>query len=234
MIAVRTHNPPLVLMRLVALVLVFLLCAPLREVRAEETGTTSYAALYHALRPALQVDRYDRLQASANVQSKLPGVSPASIRMEIRARGGARKLVIGADGDFEFPMDEGLLAEDPAVASNQPKGSLTLSVTLALRPFPTLRVPYREIRKALTQAAELVAVDPGRNSAQVRGIEVWFAAGSNATVAIRGQLEQSFVAGADGRVVLIDVPQWQDPDLEVEFSEAPLRLLPYIDQRGTP
>jgi hypothetical protein len=216
--------------RWIAAFLLLAALAPVSPVCAQETGTTSYAALYRALQPALDMGRRDRLIASANVQSKLPGVAPESIRMEIRARSGVRRLSIAGDGSVEFPMDSALLEEDPAVVSNQPRGTLTLSVTLAFRPYPTLRVPYREIREALAQAVEVVAADPTRNGAVVRGVEVQFAPGSDATVSIRGQNERAFMADAGGRVVLIDTPLWHQADVEVEFSEAPLRLLPYIDQ----
>jgi hypothetical protein len=203
-------------------------CASLAQ--AAETGTTSYAALYQALRPALDIGRKDRLIAMANVQSKLPGVPPSAIRMEIRTRAGVRRLAVAEDGTVEFPLDDDLLNEDPAVVSNQPRGSLTLSVMLAFRPYPTLRVPYGEIRHALEQAAEVVAADPARNGAVVRGMEVLFAAGHDATVSIRGQNERAFIADANGRVILLDTPLWHQPDVEVEFSETPHRLLPYIDQ----
>ncbi len=217
-----------------ALMLPLALCVLAAPVSAQDTGTTSYAALYRALQPALDVGRHDRVLATANVQSKLPQVSPAAIRMEIRSRRGVRRLAIADDGNFDFPVDAGLLAEDPAVVSNQPRGSLTLSVSLAFRPYPTLRVPYREISKALAQASELIAADQARSSASVRGVEVHFAEGHDATVAIRGDNERTFMAGADGRVVLIDNPQWRGPDVEVEFSEMPLRLMPYIDTGVAP
>ena len=152
--------------------------------------------------------------------------------MEIRSRHGVRRLAIADDGNFDFPIDAGLLDEDPDVVSNQPRGSLTLTVTLAFRRYPTLRVPYREISKALTQASAIIAADKERSPASVRGVEVRFAEGHDATVAIRGSNERTFMAGADGRVVLIDNPQWRQPDVEVEFSEMPLHLLPYIDTGG--
>lgn len=212
-----------------ALILSLALCLLAAPVTAQETGTTSYAALYRALQPVLDVGRHDRLLATANVQSKLPQVSPAAIRMEIRSRSGVRRLSIADDGNFDFPVDAGLLAEDPAVVSNQPRGSLTLTVILAFRPYPTLRVPYREISKALAQASEVITADRARSLASARGLEVHFAPGHDATVAIRGDNERTFMAGADGRVVLIDNPQWRGPDVEVEFSERPLRLMPYID-----
>lgn len=217
-------------MRRIALIALIAALAAMPWARAETSGTTSYAALYQALQPALDMGRRDRLLAAANVQSKLAGVSPSSIRMEIRARAGVRRLKIGTDGTFEFPIAPDLLAEDPDVVSNQPRGSLTLSVTLAFRPYATLRVPYREIRQALAQAEEVVVSDPNRAGAMVRGVEVHFVPGRDATVAIRGQNERAFMADASGRVLLIDTPLWHQPDVEVEFSEAPLRLIPYVDQ----
>lgn len=196
---------------------------------AQQSGSTPYAALYQALKPALEVRRFDRLRAVANVQSKTGAVSPDQIRMEIRARAGSRRLAVAASGDFDFPLDEALLSENPNVVSNQPKGSLTLSVTVMLRPFPTLRVPYREILAALSQAQQFVASDPQQQGIYVRGVELNFAPGKVATVAVRGRSEQLLMADEFGRVVLTDASEWHKPDVDVEFSEMPLRILPYLD-----
>lgn len=196
---------------------------------AQSSGNTPYAVLYAALKPALEVRRFDRLEARSNVQSKSPTVRPDQIRMEIRSKAGLRKLSVAANGDFEFPLDDALLSENPEVVSNQPKGSLTLSVTIMLRPFPTLRVPYRELTTALAQVEAFIASDPGKHGVGVRGVEFNFEPGHQVTVELRGRSEQMLMADDFGRVLLIDAEEWHRPDVEVAFSEPPLRILPYLD-----
>lgn len=201
---------------------------------AQAPGSTPYATLYKALEPALEVRRFDRLEARANVQSKQALVRPAQIRMEIRSGRGIRRLKVEANGDLDFPLDDSLLSENPLVVSNQPKGSLTLAVTIMLRPFPTLRVPYREIAMALSQVRQVLAQDPSQVGVQVRGVEVNFPPGRNATLAVRGRSEQLLMADASGRVLLTDADEWHRPDVEVEFSEMPLRIIPYLDFKQSP
>jgi hypothetical protein len=201
---------------------------------AQAPGSTPYATLYKALEPALEVRRFDRLEARANVQSKHGLIRPEQIRMEIRSGRGIRRLKVEPNGDLDFPLDDQLLSENPLVVSNQPKGSLTLAVTIMLRPFPTLRVPYREISVALAQVRQVIAQDPNQAGVQVRGVEVNFPPGRNATLAVRGRSEQLLMADASGRVLLTDADEWQRPDVEVEFSEAPLRIIPYLDFTRTP
>lgn len=199
-------------------------------VHAQESGVTPYAALYQALQPALDTGQRDRLVAVANVQSKLRGVQPIDIRLEIRSALGARVLPVDASGDFDFPLDQALLANEATVVSNQPRGSLTLSVSVRLRPYPTLRVPWNEISRALLQADEAIRSDPAVGTAKVVGLEIWFPAEHAASVQISGRLERQWLADTSGRVVLMEIPQWHEADVEVIFSEQPLRLVPHISR----
>jgi len=198
---------------------------------AADTGAMPYAALYQAVRPALETRRFDHLLAKAMVQSKLAGVSPAAIRLQIHAQSGVQEIVVDADGGFQFPFNDALIAENPAVTSNQPKGSLTLSVTLLLRPFPSLRVPYREIVSGLDQAKQVIAEDQNQRALVVRGVEVRFPPGRAATVTLRARSEQLLMADGEGKVIVRDAQEWHRVGAELEFSETPLLLLPYL---GTP
>lgn len=199
---------------------------------APEHGSLSYMALYQALRPALEARKFDRLLAITNVQSKLAGVSPSAIQLEIHSRSGVRKLRIDAHGNFELPVNDDLMAENPTVVSNQPKGSLTLSVTMTLKPFHTLRVPYREIALGLAQARQALGIASENGNAMISGLEVRFQSGRVATVILRGASEQLLMTDAAGTVVIRDSSEWRHEDAEVEFSEQPLILLPYLAASG--
>lgn len=189
-----------------------------------------YAALHAALAPAVTATGNPRLQAIKVVESKL-GVPPERIRIVIKARGGDRVFTPRPDGSMDFPLDESLLAENPLVTTNQPKGSLSLSVTLALRPPPGARMPLAEIDKALADIESALA--PAGQAAldgRIRGVEVRFPAGAHASLTLRDhEGERLFMADAAGRVILM-----RDTDLagagEVEFSQRPTLILPYLDR----
>ncbi|MGD9584797.1 MAG: hypothetical protein AB7V26_14165 [Lysobacterales bacterium] len=199
---------------------------------APEPGAIPYAALYQALRPVLELRGYDRLLASATVQSKLPGVQAASIRLVIHRRGGPQPVNVAADGSFDFPLTGELLEENPMVTSNQPRGSLTLAVTLSLRPVSGLRISYGELAAGIDQARAALASDPARVGTGIRGVELRFPPGHMATVVLSGRSERLLMADAGGVVIINDSQEWRSSDTEVVFSEPPAKILPLLDQPG--
>jgi hypothetical protein len=208
--------------------LLLLAALALPAAAAEPGNATPYAALYGALAPAREMAAYDRLLAVQRIESKRDGVAPTAIRLTIQARAGAIAIRPAPDGSIAFPMDDALLAENPPVVTNQPKGSLTLSVMPALKLPPTQRWLVADIRAALAQVEDLLARSPVEGAAaKVRGAELQFAPGSDASVTVRGDSERLLVADAQGRVLLV-----LDGDLagarEVELSHAPALALPWL------
>lgn len=199
---------------------------------ATEPAAIPYAALYQALRPVIELRAYDRLLASATVQSKLPGVAPTLIRLTIHRQSGPQPVRVHADGSFDFPLDAALLEENPTVTSNQPKGSLTLAVTLLLRPLSGQRVAYGELAAGIDQARAALANDPARQSTDIRGVEFRFVPGHAVTVEVSGPSERLLMADARGVVILNDRAEWRSPGTEVVFSEIPKRILPLLDSSG--
>lgn len=199
---------------------------------APDPGAIPYAALYQALRPVLELRGYDRLLATATVHSKLPGVAPASIRLVIHRRGGPQAVSVAVDGTFDFPLNAELLQENPTVTSNQPKGSLTLAVTLALKPLSGPRIAYSELAAGIDQARAAVASDPARSGAGIRGVELRFPPGHAATVVLSGRSERLLMADARGVVILNDSEEWRGKGTEVLFSELPAKILPLLDPPG--
>ncbi len=196
---------------------------------AAATGDVPYAVLYRALEPTLAMRRYPRLAAIQRVESKLPGVDPAAIRIRIVARPDPIEVPVGPDGAMEFPLDPELLAANPAVRTNQPAGSLTLSVTLALRVPPGTRIPADAIRAGLAEAdALMLAVADGAQPQRARGAEFRFPRGSAASLALGGANERVLVADREGRIVLMRDPDLQAPATLLEFSSEPLLVLPWM------
>ncbi len=218
-------------LRRMALLAVIALTPAMAPAQAPAAGAEiPYAALHAALAPAVTAAGNPRLLAIKVVESKL-GVPPERIRIVIKARGGDRVFTPRPDGSMDFPLDESLLAENPLVTTNQPKGTLSLSVTLALRPPEGARMARAEIEKALADIES--ALGPAGQAAleaRIRGVEVRFPAGAHGSLTLRDEEgERLFMADASGRVILM-----RETDLagagDVEFSQRPILILPYLDR----
>jgi hypothetical protein len=205
---------------------VLLAVALVGPVAAADGGRTPYSTLYRALAPAREVGEHPRLRAVQRIESKLPGVRPQQIEVRIHARSGDIAVPIAADGAAQFPLRDDLLAEDPPVSSNQPKGSITLSVTLALRVPDSTRLSAADLRAALADV-DAWLVEQGNPGAPTRGVEFRFPPGSGASLTVRGDTERFLLADDAGRIVVV-----RDPDLDtaigLDLSQRPLEVLPWI------
>jgi hypothetical protein len=189
---------------------------------------TPYAVLYQVLASSRDIARYDRLIAIERIESKLGDVSPDRIMIEIRARTGTLRLRPARDGAVDFPLTDALLAENPMVVTNQPKGSLTLSVTLGLKLPTSTRLPVRELLAALTQADQLLVRGVDGLKGRVRGVELRFAPGSGAALTLRGRGERFLMADHLGRIVLMRDADLSEADAIIDLSRLPTQLLPYL------
>jgi hypothetical protein len=203
-----------------------MLLAALSAGATEPASTTPYAVLHRALEPALTIAAYPRLRALQRIESKLPGVPASAIRLTIARASGPIEIRPAADGTIDFPLNDALLAENPPVHSNQPRGSLVLSATLALATPPVRSLPPSFFTAALDDADRLLAADG--NPARAAGVELRFAADAQATATLRGPAERTLVADRAGRIVLL-----RDRDLgsdtgSIELSALPTLVLPWL------
>lgn len=224
----RRHRPRLAAAFLTA---VAALLAAVSALAAEPATTTPYAVLHRALEPALAIGAYPRLRALKRIESKLPGVPPSAIMLTIERASGPIEIRPAADGTIDFPLDDGLLAENPPVHSNQPRGSLVLSATLALATPPARSLPPAFFTAALDDADRLLAADG--SPARAAGVELRFAADAQATASLRGPAERTLVADHAGRIVLL-----RDRDLgsdtgTIELSTTPTLVLPWLGDART-
>ena len=194
---------------------------------AQATGDVPYAVLYETLAPAVAIRRYPRLLPVQRVESKLDGVAPDSIRIRIGAGADAIDVPVGADGAIDFPLQAALLAANPPVRTNQPRGSLTLSVTLALRVPAGPRLAADAIRAALAEVDALMAETAG-GAPRARGVEFRFPAGAGASLNLSGAGGRVLVADARDRIVLMRDTDLQPPAALLEFSTAPVLVLPWM------
>jgi hypothetical protein len=198
---------------------------------ASPDSATPYASLYRVIVPAKTLEQSKRLKAVPRIQSKLDGVAPEGIRLTIRAKSGDIAVPVARDGALDFPLRDDLLAENPPVETNQPKGSLSLTTTVELRLTNAPEVPAREIEAALAEADAIIArqaVDGGHP--KVRGVEFLFPEGAGG-VTVRGTTERLLIPDATGRVVLMRDHELAEPDARIAFAARPLQALPYLGGR---
>lgn len=202
--------------------LLALLAAAVSAPFAAETSVVPYAALYESLRPALEVSGHDRLVARTRILSKRGDVAPEQIRLDIQSRAGVRSIQVAANGDVQFPLDDALRAENPPVASNQPKGSLTLSVAIVLKPPPGLRFPYRHIADGIDQMRAIVVADGNGDRLGVQGVELWFDPAAHAQLSVVGRVERLLMADRTGRILLDDSAELREDGVLLALT-APVR-----------
>jgi len=195
--------------------------------RVAHAAEIEYAVIHRALGAAGEIAAYPRLRAVQRIESKRDGVAPRAIAISIRARRGRIEVPVADDGSVALPFDDALLAENPVVQTNQPAGSLTLTLSVELRQPRGAIVPVAEVEAALAEADALLARQHAR--ARVRGVEFRFAGDETGGVTLRGSGERVLVPDRAGRVIVMRIP---DLSLyrEIELAARPVRILPFLDQ----
>ncbi|HEY1992079.1 MAG TPA: hypothetical protein VGH71_06415 [Gammaproteobacteria bacterium] len=98
-----------------------------------------------------------QLKVWEHVSSKRREVKPADIKLIIMrdaAHGGPLPIPLDQDGVFTLPELPALKAEDPMVLSNQPKGTMVMSVTWEIIAPTVTDMRYRELILGVQQYNE--------------------------------------------------------------------------------
>lgn len=192
-------------------------------------GSAPYASLYRALEPGLKLDRYDRLLAVQRIQSKLAEVQPGTITVRILAQSGAIDVPIGADGRMRFPLTRELLTENPVVESNQPSGSLSLSVSFEVAPPASSTLAYTDFLDSVRQAQDaLRQLDGPYAKAEVVGLEFRMGEPDASATVECPDSEDLLRADQKGRIVVRIDPRLPPADTTIHFSAAPRQAFPNL------
>ena len=201
--------------------------AALAAASGARAAEIEYAVVYRALGAAREIAAYPKLVAVQRIESKRTGIPPRAISIAIHARAGEIPVPVAADGTIALPIDDALLAENPVVETNQPPGSLTLTVSVEL-PRPAVPVlACAAVEAALVEADALLASQRART--RVRGVEFLFARDTGG-VTLRGDGERTLVPDRHGRVIVMRDPDLRERYSEIELSAPPLRILPFLEQ----
>lgn len=214
-----------------AILLASLFLAGIRPVRSAEPATIPYAKLDEIWQKIDQIDQ-KKLVVSAQISSRNKDVKPADITMTIKSASGAIPIRIGPEGDLVgFPRTEALRQENPPIETNQPKGTLALSLGLGLIVPATNSFPYARLVEGVAEGSKVVKTQAGMLSLALPSLKaVVFvfprAAGGKATVDIGSAgAKKQLTADASGQVKLVLDAKLTAENPVVRVSERPARIL---------
>ncbi len=170
-------------------------------VAAEEVGRIPYSKLAEIYEKSAAIDA-KKAVVSATVSSKNKGVKPSDITLVIESKAkGPIPLALTADGAIkDFPRDEALRREDPPVVTNQPKGSMSLTVSV-LVPVPEQNTfPFARFADGVTEANRMIKAQAGMLAfvaPEVKSVEIQFPKQTPAATV-------TIAAKAGGKVITAD------------------------------
>lgn len=195
---------------------------------AENTGVP-YASLYQALAPGLQLVDYPRLAAVQRITSKRADVAPQQIKVWINSPEGRIEVPVAADGQVRFPMRQELIQAAATVSSNQPRGSLSVSLSFEVVPPQSALWTWSEFGESIAQArAALSQLEGEQRGAELAGIEFRMPAAGDSLTVETASGEDLMPANDRGQIVL----RWDEhlpaASTRIHFSRPPVQALPYL------
>lgn len=197
--------------------------------RATDAPSIPYAALHQALAPGLQLQGYPRLRAVQRIESKRSDVRPEQIRVSIHTPEGNIDIPVQPDGRVEVPLRADWLTAAVTVSSNQPRGSLSVSLSVEVVPPATRDWPWSEFEATLRETQQALPLLGGAHAdAEIAGIEFRMPAAGDTVTVIGPQGEDLLIADARQRVVLRRALVALSPDTLIRFSRPPLQAHPFL------
>jgi hypothetical protein len=162
------------------------------------------------------------------MESILPGVKTSDLAMYIDARAGKIPVEIRATGDFTIPMRDDLLAEDPWLITNQPKGTIRRNCKIGVIPgriaksvhYARLMRPVRESEEVQEQMRRFF---PGSPRLAMTGLKLIFSPAQTGAIAIihaKGG-DRKLDADEHGEIILPLTSDLLEEDPEISLSEIP-------------
>jgi Protein of unknown function (DUF2987) len=181
-----------------------------------------------------------KIAIRVSIESTNQSVKPSEIALTIRsAAKGEIPVPLAADGLLvHFPQTKELREEKPDVVSNQPKGSLRMSVTMRLPMADTPAFRYSRLEDGVTEINRAIKERAGWLSfvtPKAKGVKFYFpkpAAGKAKVEISSASGTKEYVADKDGEVKFKLEKSLLSENPEVKVSEKPTRIIPDIDCGG--
>jgi hypothetical protein len=194
-----------------------------------ENARLPYHQVYEAQKAQADWNRdHTNLVVVMIIQSIQPDVKTSDLTVYIDTKTGKIPIEIGATGEFTIPMRDDLLAEDPWIITNQPKGTMKLNWQIGVIPGRlTKSVHYarlmRPVRDSETVQEQMRRYFPGSPKLTMTGLKLTFPPGQKAAVAVihARDGDRKLEADEQGEMILPLTTDLLDEDPEISFSDIP-------------
>ena len=194
-----------------------------------ENARLPYHRLYSVQKAQTQWNlAHTNLVVVMTLQSIQPCVKPTDLAMFIDDKNGKIPVVIHPTGDFTIPLRDDLLAEDPWVISNQPKGTMKFSWKLGVIPgaitksFHYARL-MQPVQDSQTIQDQMRGFFPGSPKMTLAGLKLTFPPAPKTPVVIihARDGDRKLKADAQGQVVIPLVSELLEENPEISLSDLP-------------
>jgi hypothetical protein len=204
--------------------MVLLLALPSRG----QNARLLYTEVYNMQRVQSELsDTYTNLIVVLRMEPASTNVSATNLDVYIDAKSGRIPVKVGEDGDFSVPMSTNLLAENPWIITNQPRGTMKLNwfMGVVMRHLGTV-IGYRQLMQVVRDCADvrerMRQVFAGAPKSKVSGLKLRFPPGTSATVVIHSAHgDRKLEADAKGELNLLIEPDLFEEDPTVTLSKEP-------------
>lgn len=224
-----------------SLVLAFLLSLTARA----ENARLPYSYLYRLQKTQADLAAlYPDVEIFLRLQSASPEVTPGDISVFIDSKSGKIPIKIGVQGGFSVPMRDDLLAEDPWLITNQPRGTMQLNWKGGLAQWLVARmtnsIHYSLVMRALHDCDQVQdkmrEIFPGSPRLVASGLRVTFPTSpQSASIIIHARDgDRKLRAGQDGRAIIPLDPDLLADDPIMTFSVPPKQVEMIFRNIGSP
>jgi hypothetical protein len=184
-------------------------------------------------------DAHTNLLLALTMQSTSPEIKTADLSVYIDAKAGKIPVEMGPGGDFAVPLRDDLLAENPWIVVNQPKGTMKLNWQAAVLPGKfTHSIRYarlmRPVRDSGDVEEQMRRYFPGSPERTVTGLNLTFpSTDQNPTVVIHTKNgDRKLEASPQGTIFLPLISDLIDEDPEITLTATPLTMQIFFRQNG--
>jgi hypothetical protein len=194
-----------------------------------ENARVPYAKLYQMQRVQSELTaQYTNLVVALRMTCLSTNVNPNDLDVFIDAKSGRFPVVIGRDGNFNVPMRDDWLAENPWIITNQPRGTMKIDwfLGLVVRRLTT-SMRYQALMQVVRDCGDvrkrMRQVLPSAPNATVSGLKLMFSSpGKDGSLVIhRERGDTKMEAGANGEITMMLDPSLLEENPLVTFSQEP-------------
>ena len=193
-----------------------------------ENARLPYHQLYNVQKAQADLNHaHTNLVVVMIMQSTLPAVKTSDLAVYIETKAGKIPIEVGAAGDFAVPMRGDLLAEDPWIITNQPKGTMKLNWKLGVIPGRiTKSVHYARLMRPVRDSEEVQEqmrrYFPGSPRLTMTGLKLTFTPVQKAVAIIHARGgDRELQADEHGEIILPLVSDLLGEDPEITLSNIP-------------